>query len=540
MKWRNSLKINQKIYFPISKMDLFYNKLKISKQEFQFQYQSHPNYPSALAFSDTLNFLNVKNDAYEIDKENWHELPKQFITFYNNTFTIVEKQNDDYLIFTDKAEKISQEKLHSESSNFVILFEKTEEIQDQKKINYKWFMYSFFVLTSLYSAFQHTLQLFLFNILSMMGIFISLEVFKSKFGTESIVINTICNGSKKASESQSGCNKIFSSDKINFSGLKLSDFSLVYFLGLFILGLFILHSDSLLTFISYFSVLAIVYSLFIQFFIEKTFCKICLLIVSILIGQIIIGSLFFGNNFNYDMFFASIICFSALFFLVIYINDVLNEKEKYYGLSIRNIRFKKNYDIFKRELQEKHFDFYNENGVFWFGKKETNLNISLVTNPFCGYCKDAHIILEKLINKYPDISIQIRFNYFPDIADENFTSIISAFKNIYDIEGEKQLLKAIEIWYENSDMKNFKKKYEKFFKQADLSEIIALADDNKNNGLTFTPVILINNYQFPDKYEREDIFYFVDELLEDEEILKKSHLEQKAIEYYGMQDLVKT
>ena len=37
-------------------MDLFFNKLKIPKEEFLFQFQSHPNYPSALAFSDTLNF----------------------------------------------------------------------------------------------------------------------------------------------------------------------------------------------------------------------------------------------------------------------------------------------------------------------------------------------------------------------------------------------------------------------------------------------------------------------------------------------------
>ncbi len=382
-------------------------------------------------------------------------------------------------------------------------------------------MYSFFVLVSIYSAFESTLHLFLYNILSIAGIFISLEVFNQKFGKKSFVINSICNGSKKTSESQSDCNKIFSSDKINFFGLKLSDFSLIYFLGIFILGIFFPHSNSFLKYISYFSILVIVYSLFIQFFIEKTFCKICLLIVTILIGQITIGSLFFDTIFNYDLFFVSIINFLVVFFLIIYINDVLKEKEKYFELSLKNIRFKKNYDIFKRELQEKQFDFYNENSVFWFGKKEANLNISLITNPFCGYCKEAHIILEKLINKYPNISVQIRFNYFQDVADENFTSIISAFKNIYDFEGEKSLLKAIEIWYKNNDIKKFKKEYEKFFKQTDLSEIISLAEDNRNNGLTFTPIILINNYQFPDKYEREDIFYFVDELLEDKEIINE-------------------
>jgi hypothetical protein len=45
--------------------------LNISLDEFQFQFQSHPDYPSALAFSDTLSFIDIKKDAYELDTEYW-------------------------------------------------------------------------------------------------------------------------------------------------------------------------------------------------------------------------------------------------------------------------------------------------------------------------------------------------------------------------------------------------------------------------------------------------------------------------------------
>jgi hypothetical protein len=45
------------------------SSLKIDNQEFHFQFQSHPDYPSALAFSDTLNFLGVKNTAYNLEKK---------------------------------------------------------------------------------------------------------------------------------------------------------------------------------------------------------------------------------------------------------------------------------------------------------------------------------------------------------------------------------------------------------------------------------------------------------------------------------------
>ncbi|WP_435523483.1 hypothetical protein [Chryseobacterium indoltheticum] len=66
--------------------DKLIDHFKLHKQEFYFQFNSHPNYPSALAFSDTLNFLGLKNDAYELDKEYWDELPDEFMALVNNSF----------------------------------------------------------------------------------------------------------------------------------------------------------------------------------------------------------------------------------------------------------------------------------------------------------------------------------------------------------------------------------------------------------------------------------------------------------------------
>lgn len=57
--------------------------LGIDESEFNFQFQSHSNYPSALALSDTLNFLGIENSAYELEKEYWNEIPTDFITLYN-------------------------------------------------------------------------------------------------------------------------------------------------------------------------------------------------------------------------------------------------------------------------------------------------------------------------------------------------------------------------------------------------------------------------------------------------------------------------
>jgi len=317
------------------------------------------------------------------------------------------------------------------------------------------------------------------------------------------------------------CNKIFSSDKINILGLKLSDFSFAYFLILIVLGIIIKENDFILKCITFSSVFVILYSLYIQLFIEKILCKICSLIIFILIGQIIIGYLFFNNVFSYDNFYVSFICFVTIFLIVIYINDTLKQKQEYYISSLKNLRFKKNYHIFRSELQIKHYKFNTKNEEFLLGNKNSKLHISVITNPYCGYCKEVYKILEKIIKNYPDISIQLRFNYLQDNTDDNLRMLISTFRNIYKKQGQKILFEAINFWHNKNNIEEFKKKYKPFIYETEMSGIIELAEENINFGLTYTPQILINNYLFSNLYEREDILYFIDELLEDEEMLNE-------------------
>jgi len=168
-----------------------------------------------------------------------------------------------------------------------------------------------------------------------------------------------------------------------------------------------------------------------------------------------------------------------------------------------------------------NFNFKIKNNEFLLGNKSSKLNISIITNPYCGYCKEAYLIVEKIISKYPEISIQLRFNYFRNNSDENLTMIISIFRNIFKNKGSGLLLEAIEFWHNKNNIEIFKNQYKSYINETDMNGIFELAEENRNFGLTQTPQILINNYLFSNLYEREDIFYFIDELLEDEEILNE-------------------
>ena len=54
-----------------------------------------------------------------------------------------------------------------------------------------------------------------------------------------------------------------------------------------------------------------------------------------------------------------------------------------------------------------------------------------------------------------------------------------------------------------------------------MMELFSISKENKEYGFTFTPLFLIN-FQFPNKYDKEDIFHFIDELSEDEQAINKT------------------
>lgn len=499
-------------------LDKLINYLKLDKQEFMFQFNSHPNYPSALAFSDTLNFMGVRNDAYELDKEYWDELPEEFIAIVDNTFSMVKKSGSQYSVYSDKMNTLSKDELYRKSTDFVLLFEKDPSVS-KSVTNYKPFLYLIFTIIVLYSIITQTWYEALFNILSLAGVYISLEIFNQKFGSTSAVIGSIC-GDTTGNQTVNACNKIINQDKTSILGLKFSDFSLIYFIGIAVLGLFLPVTSLVLKGFAVASLLAIGYSLYIQGFVEKTFCRVCLLIISVLVAQLII-SIFLFENVYFDIKTAilSIILWAVLIFSVVYLNTILGEKENLQKSNAKNLRFKRNYDLFKRELLENQKVIFTDNETFLVGNRNAKIHLSVISNPYCGFCKDAHKIMEDLLKKYPDeISVQMRFNYTPDQQNEKATNLISDLMYTYKNKGSEDFLNLVEYWFETKDENKTRQKAGINSGNEDLSPLIIMSAENRNAGLNFTPIILINGYQFPDKYDREDIYYFMDELMEDDDI----------------------
>lgn len=499
--------------------DKLINYLKLDKQEFIFQFNSHPNYPSALAFSDTLNFLGVKNDAYQLDKEYWDELPEEFIAIVDNAFSLVKKSGNNYAVYSEKAKTLDKEELYKNSTDFVLLFEKTENAENKSAFNFKPVLYAVFGVILIYSFIYQELTEAIFNLLSLAGVYISLELFNQKFGNTSTVIGSIC-GAAPATQTANACDRIIKQDKTSILGLKFSDFSLIYFTGLAILGLFLPATAYIVKGFTFVSVLAIGYSLYIQAFVEKTFCRVCLLIISILVAQLVIGAFFFQNlSFGIGALLLTVILWAIIFSAVLYFNTLLEQKEELQKSNAKNLRFKRNYELFKSQLLERDKIEFQDTQTFSVGKKDARLRISIISNPYCGFCKDGHKLAESLLKKYPeDVSLQMRFNYTPERSNEKYNALISDLTYIYNNKTEKEFLHAVEEWFETRDESKVNALSGGTVTSENLDPIIQMTVENNNAGLNFTPILVINGYQFPEKYDREDIVFFIDELIEDEEI----------------------
>lgn len=482
-------------------------QLNLDKSEFNFQFQSHPDYPSALAFSDTLSFLGIANEAYELENEFWGEIDKDFITMFQNKISLVKKIGSEYKVYSDEAQTVDFENLKNLSTDLVILLDR-EKQKKYSSSNKHWIWLMIVILFSLIIYFlTGQWNSIFFNLLSLGGIYISLEIFKAKFGDTSIVLSNVC-GKTGSQTEPSSCERIISSDKTNFLGLKLADISLVYFTTLATVGLFLPAMQGVLFLISLLATSVILYSAYIQIFVEKIMCRICILIILILIIQAGIVVFTFNRILQITDLLYLTLAFTSFFLIIKYINDILDEKQTYKEESANSLRFKRNFELFEILLNKNpKIEFKNKYSSFFFGEKDAPLHISLISNPFCIYCGEAHNIMNELLTKYPEhISIQIRFNYSQD-QNPDLDKVISAFKFIYSTEGEFVALNKIHKWFEERNIKELPES------NINLRDEISIGEENFSHGFSLTPVILINGRQYPDMYNRKDIFYFIDKLI---------------------------
>ncbi len=504
--------------------------IDFDKNEFLFQIQSHPDYPSLLSISDTLKFLSIDNIIFNYESKNLETLPDRFIVFLKVEKNVpkpffIENKNGKYFIYDNKKQtEITVSELESRWNHIVFLVEKPEFHSESENKNNLLFLFgavSFVLFLITLIQFKVSLSTALFFLFPLLGTLFSIASLKDLFGVKIQMINSLCNFS-----SSTNCDEVIKSDKWKiFKLINFSDLSIVFFTTQFISLFFMILSgvvhdyfyiESILVF---FSVPIILLSVYYQKIIAKKWCPICLIISSIIIAEIAYMIYFELNHFGLSSI-KSTTLFSAVFLLILVIwftvKKILLSQKELKEFQFKSNRFQRNYTNFKTILLSGEKVILPNTPII-LGNRESKVKISIITNPFCGYCKSVHESIEKIINAFEDkIQVNIILKVEMELEDDN-TKLF--FRNLIDgylKKGDEFYLNAINDWYRIKKIDDWNKLHNIETNKFQTDKI--LADHLEwcvTNNFNYTPAIFINDYEYPDTYDRNNLEHFILELSED-------------------------
>ncbi|WP_264538485.1 thioredoxin domain-containing protein [Flavobacterium sp. N1736] len=503
--------------------------ITIDKTEFLYQIKSHPDYPSLLSIADTLSFFSIDNQAIQVDSTEIELLPDLFIALLKKDhghqhLYLVEQKDETYFLFEEgKNVVVSKADLIDKWRGIVLLIEKSESVVIKSKRSFGWILPSLCLLLFLAElvVLKADLKTKLFFGFPIMGFLFSMAALKDLFETKSELINKFCNISTSTS-----CTTVVSSDKwAIFKLINFSDLSVVFFVSQFIgLFSFLLAGDSAEFFniqimLLFASVPVTLLSLYFQKFVEKKWCPICLVIVTLILAELsyllVTGTVSFSVSVN------SILLFGLLFLVVanswFVLKKILVTQKKLKEFKLKANRFLRNYQIFKNSLLSKEKVELPFTHIV-LGNRESNVQITILTNPFCGHCKDAHEVIERILEKYGK-TVQIKIIFKTDLEQENEERklFFRTLMGIYIENGEEIFKHALNDWFHHKNIENWLEKYQ--LETINTKKIDATFNLQNNwcktNDFNFTPEIFVNGYVFPEAYERENLELYITELTED-------------------------
>jgi uncharacterized membrane protein len=256
-------------------------KIPVSKSYLKEQLFSHPDYPSVLSITDTLNDLGIENAAVQIEKEQLAELPSPFIAHLNGNggeFVVVNgidrlenrvtnffKRWSSIVIAAEKPErwehKQNSEWLKKENANQLVLITVLSVLV---------------MLIFLSMAISFSLLFTGLLLIATAGIFISWMIMSKDLGIDNKIADELCGAN-------ADCNSVIHSKKGKPPfNVNWSDAGVIYFSFLLIILLIGSFDNSLPGIYQFLSLLALaaipvtIISVYYQWRIIKKWCPLCL------------------------------------------------------------------------------------------------------------------------------------------------------------------------------------------------------------------------------------------------------------------------
>jgi len=318
---------------------------------------------------------------------------------------------------------------------------------------------------------------------------------------------------------QSDCNNVLESDAAKLWGVfGWSEIGLGYFAANVILLLFLPQTISLLAIINIFTLPYSFWSVWYQKVKARQWCPLCL-IVQVLLWGIFIANILFGTIKIPDLGSAatllSLLSTGSIYAIFIFsLNLIIPNLSR--GREIEQIKqeinsIKSDEEVFKTLLTgQPHYEVSKVDSQILFGNPAAQLQITILTNPFCNPCARMHKRVENLLKETNEnVCIQYIFSSFTPELDFANKYLIAAGLG----KDKATFREIIADWFEKG-----KPLKEEFFKdlQLDINNPEVEAEFKRHQvwkektQLRATPTILVEGYKLPDNYKIEDLRYFTE------------------------------
>lgn len=508
--------------------------VKFNTRTVQANLQEHPDYPSLLAARDCFTDMGVDSLTVKIKKEGFDSSGFSFpfiaqVGPQNGKLVTVHDIKAGEVIFSDEKRhwrNISEETFLN-SWNGIALFAEADENSIEQNFLKNKLRYLFNdaiipgVLLLILIVFFTVLinrpfswSYSLLCVFKFLGLCVTTVLLIQSTSASNPFIRNLCSFGGKNT-----CNAILKSESAKVtSWLSWSEVGFFYFAGTLIA---LLVNPSIKPFILWLNLFALpytVYSIGHQLRIAS-WCALCCAV------QIILWMEFFSNigsgissyyigfsspgelsGFHFA-FLAFAIPVLGWFFLRPFFLDAAKLKSLQQELR----KFKYNNELFNQALKNQtHYTVGEELSPIVIGNPSAKTVITMVSNPFCGPCGQAHQVIDEWLKTRDDLQLKVVFTTANE-DDDRRTKVarhVSALSNLAD---KRIAENALHDWYLQSNKKyeTWAEKYPVLFDRGVNNITENQKEWCKMAEITYTPTIFINGYKLPDPYRLEDIKYMV-------------------------------
>ena len=511
------------------KQNIFVNFLDLLKvkhtSEFSNRYfNEHPHKYNLFGLSEMLSDYGIENNGLRFaDKEQGiSEIETPFIAHFGGDFVVVYKVDQDKVSFLWKGvEHILPVSEFIEAWNGVVLIAETSEksIEPDYKKHKKHEFLSLMKNITLFSSCSFILILIYISqsiytnpglsillILNFSGIFISWLLLLKQMRVQSQYADKICSLFK-----QRDCNSVLESKAAKLFGIfSWSEIGLAYFAVNALILLFLPQTTNILALLNIFALPYSFWSVWYQFKV-KQWCVLCL-IVQTLLWAIFFSNFMFGYIKIPDCDFQLSIyllltgsCYLAALLGINAITPKLNSARIISFLRQAINALKSDNDVFAAILKKQlYYEIKESDSMICFGNSDSQLKLTVLTNPYCYPCSMMHKRIEKLLDKVNN-NICVRYILSSFSEDLNSTNkfLIAAC-----LENKSEVNQIFSDWFEKGvELKD------DYFKDMNLNldnpeieiEFQKHETWRKKTQIRATPTILVNGYKLPDNYKIEDL-----------------------------------